>query len=992
MKTVHTSTHYTTAAGLARLLILGLALLASPVLLAQPSLGLTTQVVSDSPVPNALLLVDKVGAAPLLLDPDDHWGVIRAAGDLQTDIGEVSGVKPRLVTDGVVPKGTTAILIGTVGKSDLIDRLVKAKKLNVDAIRGKWESFIITTVESPMPGIERALVIAGSDKRGTIYGIYEISEQIGVSPWHWWADVPPKRKPVLFALPGRSIQGPPAVKYRGIFINDEEPALAGWSRAKYGSLNAKMYTHMFELLLRLRANYLWPAMWSSAFNEDDPDNPRLADAYGIVMGTSHHEPMIRAHKEWVAHKKDYGNGEWNYLTNESGLKRFFADGVRRNKAYESIMTMGMRGDGDVAMPDAGGLDANKKMIEKIIGDQQRIITEETGVDQRDVPQLWALFTEVQKYYDAGLKVPDNVTLLFTDDNVGNLRRLPTPVERKRSGGSGIYFHMDMNGGPFSYKWLNSNPLPKIWEQMNLANEYGANQIWIANVGDLKPLEVPIEFFLRMAWDPKAIKKEEIGQWTQRWAAREFGAAHATEIADLVASYAKYSAWRKPELVRPDTFSLTHYREAEKVSAAWNGLAERASRLKPAIPAEQQDAYYQLVLHPILALSNFIDLQIAAGRNRLYAEQGRFAANTEARRVNELFRRDQELSDFYNTGLADGKWNHMMDQTHIGYKDWRSPHVNLMPATATVAAGAPGTIGIAIDGSALAWPGTAEVATLPGFDSLNRQRSWIDVFSKDGQPPRYTVAADQPWIKLSRGAVPDSAKDERIWVDIDWSKVPIGPAKLSRITVTSEADSFVVQTFATLATDEERREGAAAFGGLAGPIAIDAQDAVRNVPGGGARWELVPDYGRGRGGMSVFPVTAPKAVDLNTAPRLEYPVYFAYSGIWQIDLLTSPTLDSYPGREVAIAIAIGDQAPQVNRVFPPGGNESESFLGKNHYKNTGNNARTMRFKVKIEAPGKYELRVIMVDPTIVLQKIVLSDSPLPDTYFGPPSQHLNFGSN
>ncbi|MGV7206317.1 glycosyl hydrolase 115 family protein [Oxalobacteraceae bacterium A2-2] len=915
---------------------------------------------------------------------------MRAARDLSNDIGVVSGNKPVVLNSTPAGGTRTAIIIGTIGKSRPIDQLVKSGKLNVDQVRGRWEAFVIATVEQPLPGIERALVIAGSDKRGAIYGIYEISEQIGVSPWYWWADVPPKRSPVLFAQAGVYTQGPPAVKYRGIFINDEEPALAGWARAKFGGLNARMYTHMFELLLRLRANYLWPAMWSSAFNEDDPDNPRLADAYGIVMGTSHHEPMIRSHREWLYHRPQYGNGEWNYLTNEAGLKRFFADGVRRNKAYESIMTMGMRGDGDVAMPDAGGLDANKRLIEKIIGDQQRIITDEMGIDQHQVPQLWALFTEVQKYYDAGLTVPDNVTLLFTDDNVGNLRRLPTPAERRRSGGAGIYFHMDMNGGPFSYKWLNSNPLPKIWEQMNLAHAYGADQIWIANVGDLKPLEIPIEFFLRMAWAPDAIGRQDIGAWTGRWAAREFGPEHAAEIADLVSRYAKYSAWRKPELVRPDTFSLVHYREAERVSEAWHDLSRRARALKAQIPPEQQDAYYQLVLHPILALSNFIDLYQAAGRNKLYADQGRYAANAEAERVLALFRRDQELSDYYNQQLAGGKWRHMMDQTHIGYQDWRSPPVNLLPSTTRVAPGAAGAIGIAVDGSAQAWPAGGQ-ARLPAFDSINKQRSYIEVFSRDDQPPRYVVSADQPWIRLAREPLPDGGKDERVWVEVDWSRVPAGPAQLARIKVEGGGQQWMVDAWATRASAEQAEAAAGAFGGLAGAIAFEATDAVRNLPGVGARWEAIPDYGRASGGMTIFPVTAATVHRAADAARLEYPVYFAHAGTWTVDLLTGPTLDNYPGRELAIALAVGDQAPQIARVFPGGQRGSEeSFLGKYHSRNTGNNARVMRFQVTLDKPGKQVLKIYMVDPTIVLQKLTVYDSPLPDSYFGPPPRPRNPG--
>jgi len=423
------------------------------------------------------------------------------------------------------PKGI-AIIVATLGKSSLVDNLVKAGTINAGAIAGKWESFVITTVEHPFPGVDQALVIAGSDKRGTIYGLYEISEQIGVSPWYWWADVPVKHHDNLFIKAGTYVQGPPVVKYRVIFINDEEPCFGPWAREKFGGINSKMYSHMFELLLRLRANFLWPAMWGKAFNEDDPLNPRVADEYGIVMGTSHHEPMIRAQQEWTKSHSQFGNGEWNYLANEEGLKKFWTEGIERNKNYESVVTVGMRGDGDLAMPDAGGLEANKKLLEKIIADQRQILAEHLSPEVPKIPQLWALFTEVQQYYDAGLKLPDDVTLLFCDDNVGDLRRLPTPEERKRSGGAGIYFHMDMHGGPFSYQWLNSSPLPKVQEQMNLACEYGATRIWLANVGDLKPLEIPLEFFIRMGWNPAAMTKDVVADYQRRWAEREFGREHA----------------------------------------------------------------------------------------------------------------------------------------------------------------------------------------------------------------------------------------------------------------------------------------------------------------------------------------------------------------------------------------------------------------------------------------------------------------------------------
>ena len=508
--------------------------------LAATSLGFPADIVTEKNEANALQLLRPDWVAPVYVDADDHPGVLRAAADLCADFERVGGQKPALNTRDR-PSGDTVVIAGTVGRSALIDQLVRSGKLSTTDLVGKWESFVIETVESPLPGVSRALVIAGSDKRGTIYGIYELSEQLGVSPWYWWADVPPKKRAEAYVLPGRFASGEPVVKYRGIFINDERPCLTEWTKEKFGGLTSKFYTKVYELLLRMRANYLWPAMWDNAFNEDDPENPRLADEYGIVMGTSHHEPLDRSQKEWTHNHQKYGNGEWNYVTNKDGLTQFWTDGLKRNGKYENILTMGMRGDGDMAMPDAGGMEANKKLLEQIITDQRSLISQHVNPDPTKVPQIWALFSEVQRYYDAGLRVPDDVTVLFADSNLGDLRRLPTAEElRQRSGGFGIYYHIDMHGGPYAYQWINTNPFWKISEQMTLAAEYGATRLWIVNVGDLKPLELPIEFFLRMAWNPAALNKDKVADYTRRWAEREFGPEHAAEIADVVARFTKYN--------------------------------------------------------------------------------------------------------------------------------------------------------------------------------------------------------------------------------------------------------------------------------------------------------------------------------------------------------------------------------------------------------------------------------------------------------------------
>lgn len=616
-------------------------------------------------------------AAPLYASAQDWPGVLRAARDLQADIHRVTQLTPTLTTDKA-PAGPEVVLIGTLGKSPLIDGLVKAGKLDAAGLTGKWETFVVQVVEKPLPGVARALVIAGSDKRGTIYGIYDVSQQMGVSPWYWWADVPVKPQPALHVAAGRHTQGEPQVKYRGIFLNDEAPALSGWAKEKFGGINSKMYVHVFELLLRLKGNYLWPAMWGNAFNDDDKQSPILADEYGIVMGTSHHEPMLRAQQEW----KRFGKGPWNYQTNEKTLQDFWRQGIVNMGTHESIVTVGMRGDGDEPMSE----DSNIALLEKIVADQRRIIGDVTGKPAAQTPQLWALYKEVQDYYDRGMRVPDDVTLLLCDDNWGNLRKLPKPGEKPRAGGYGIYYHFDYVGGPRNYKWVNTNPLPRIWEQMHLAHEYGANQIWIVNVGDLKPMELPISFFLDYAWNPGRISADQVAAYTRQWAARQFGDKHAPDIADILAKYAKYNARRKPELLDANTYSLTTG-EWAAVVAEYNALRTRAEAIEKQLPAAAQDAYFQLVLHPVLACANLNELYYTVALNREAAKTNQPTTNELAAQAKRLYDKDAALTRRYHA-LAGGKWNHMMDQTHIGYTYWQQPEQNAMPAVQTLPQPAP----------------------------------------------------------------------------------------------------------------------------------------------------------------------------------------------------------------------------------------------------------------------------------------------------------------
>ena len=593
--------------------------------------------------------------ATIVVDGNDWKGVIRAANDLSDDIRKVTGVSGavRLIDNG---KWTidNSIIVGTIGKSRAIDRLIKQKKLDVMRIKGHWEGYVIDVVDGN-------LVIAGNDKRGTIYGIYEISRRIGVSPWYWMADAPVVRQDELYYNDGYEYDWP-AVKYRGIFINDEWPSFGTWCQKRFGGVNSKAYEKIFELLLRLKANYFWPAMWATAFNEDDPESPRLADEMGIVMGTSHHEPMMRSHREYLNRKEQVG--PWDYATNKERVDQFFREGMERNKAYDNLVTIGMRGDGDVAM-GKGDDQENMKTLHNVIDGQRRIIRDIYGRADA-VPQLWAIFTEVQRYYDAGFTVPDDVTLLFCDNNWGYIRRKGTEKERKRKGGLGLYYHIDMNGGPWNDRWVNTTTVPKLREQLNLAYQSGIDRIWIINVGDLKPKEMPISFIMDYAWDPESVGAGDEQQgWLRQWTRSVLGGCAAEDVkeaADIIADYSKYNLWRKPEVQVPGLFN---YAEMLRLNNLWQSVVLRCEALKERIPAEAQDAFYQLVYYPAVA---------SAGVALIYNA----ATMGDSITVNHLMAKDQRLTDYYNKVLANGKWDGMMLDNHIGYSKWSIPDKNTHP--------------------------------------------------------------------------------------------------------------------------------------------------------------------------------------------------------------------------------------------------------------------------------------------------------------------------
>nr|MBX2857507.1 glycosyl hydrolase 115 family protein [Cellvibrionaceae bacterium] len=693
------------------------------------ALGDPSYVVEEDEKGEHFPLVSSEKLATLYVSSLDHKGVLRALENLQKDIRRVSGRAPKLATKLSQLRGNV-VFAGTIGSSPVIDKLVADRKIDVEKIQDKWEGYHIQVVDNPIPGIPKGLVIAGADRRGTTFGIYDISEQIGVSPWYFWADVPVKKKENIYILKTTVVQDAPLVKYRGIFLNDEAPALSSWAEENFGGFNHKFYVNVFELLLRLKANFLWPAMWDSAFADDDKKNMMLADEYGIVMSTSHHEPMMRAGKEW----NRYGKGPWEYSTNRDKIYKFWEKGAKRNRPYESVYTLGMRGQEDTPMSEG----ENIGLLESVIADQRQILTK-TFSDRElsRVPQVWSLYKEVQSFYEKGMRVPDDVTLLWSDDNWGNIRRLPTEEERSRSGGAGVYYHFDYVGGPRSYRWINTTPIAKIWEQMYLAWKYKATKIWIVNVGDLKPMEVPTEFFLRMAWQPKRWVRKNLKDYGVIWAEREFGAEHATEIAELIAAYTRHNGRRKPELQDQTTYSLLNYNEAQRIELELQTMVDGASQLYQKIPEESKNAFFQLVLHPVKASATLTQMYIASAMNRLYAQQGRADANKYGAKVRQLFLQDAQLKQQYHS-INGGKWNGLMNQSHIGYRNWNNPGGDQMPVIYEYKPGDYAEAGIAVEGVERAWPETANYELR--FTQTGKVSRWIEIFNRGNQAFKYNLEA------------------------------------------------------------------------------------------------------------------------------------------------------------------------------------------------------------------------------------------------------------
>ncbi len=594
------------------------------------------------------VLFDGKNAASILVETNADRAVVRAAEDLAADVERVTGTKPKLsqqAEDKLNP-----VIIGTLGQSKIIDRLAADGKLDVTGVRGEWESYVLQIVRKPLPGVKQALVIVGSDRRGTIYGIYQLSETIGVSPWYWWADVPVKKSNFV-ALRGDIFkQGPPAVKYRGIFLNDEDWGLRPWASKTFdpetGNIGPKTYAKVFELLLRLRANCLWPAMHhgTRAFNFY-PTNKEIADAYGIVMGSSHCEQMLRDNvDEW---ERD-GTGEYNYVVNRAGVLKYWEQRVRENGKFENLYTVGMRGIHDSGMPGGGTPAEQAERLHRIIADQRDLLRRWVNTNVAVVPQIFCPYKEVLALYRLAPDLPDDITLVWPDDNFGYVRQFSDARERRRGGGAGVYYHVSYYGAPRDYLWLCSTPPALIAEEMTKAFDCGANRLWMLNVGDLKPAELDMEFFLRLAWNPQSWNGTNTYDLLAQQLARDFGPADAPELTTILAEYYRLNFQRKPEHAGFPANNLFSAAEAAQRLDAWRKLSARTGAVEKQLPPEWHDAFFELVGYPVKAAAAMNEKCLA----------GSAAAEDEIHR----------LTDIYNNQIAGGKWRYMMSSNPRGQVD------------------------------------------------------------------------------------------------------------------------------------------------------------------------------------------------------------------------------------------------------------------------------------------------------------------------------------
>lgn len=921
-------------------------------------------------------LVEGKKAAPVCYDSSDFDVVKEVVTLFAEDVKSVTGVKPALHSKGAV-KSKHAVIVGTIGRSKLVDNLITSGKLKVGPVRGSWERFIIKTVDNPLPGVEKALVIAGSDRRGTAYGVFTLSESIGVSPWNWWADVPAKKQKALFVPETDFTSKSPSIKYRGIFINDEGWGITPWAGKTYDpqlkDIGPKTYAKVFELLLRLKANMLAPAMHpsSGAFNKY-AENKVVADKYAIIMSSSHCEPLLYNNTtEWDKPTM----GEWNYATNKEGIMKILDKRVSENSPYENVYTIAMRGihdEGIIGIPK----EKQVEMLETVMEDQRSLLSKYINKPIEEIPQIFVPYKEVLDIYEKGLNVPEDITIVWPDDNFGYLKRLSNPSERKRKGGAGVYYHLSYLGEPHDYLWLNTTPPALMYEELRKAYDTGAQRYWLLNVGDIKPGELGLQLFVDMAWDIDRFSYENINDFQVQYLTRIFGEQYKTDLQDILGSYYQLAFQRKPEamgwgwewnkgdqreIVHDTDFSFLNYNEAENRLAEYDRIENKAKKIWNGLAEAYKPAFYELLYYPVAGASLMNKKMLTAQKNRWYANQKRAATNKTAELAKTYQDSIQLITNYYNQQL-NGKWNHMMDVP----PGWVATYQN-MPPVSTIAVQDKAEMGLLVPGSNPEY-GHYNVYTLPCFNPYSKKKYSIEVYNKGKSAFDWEAKAAQNWIRLSKSKGRVELED-RLEVSVDWAQAPVGERISGEIILTGagKEEKVYVSLFNPASPRPEELKGL--YYEENGYISINPAEYHRKDANEGSKIQVIEGLGYENSCLQLGNVTS------TSRGSAEYDFYAFNSGTAVLHIFSLPlfAVDANSDTKYGVMLDNGMMKRPVTASREYSNAWKENVIRNNAIYTT---------TVVIDKPGKHTLKIFTDNPGVIIQKIILDTGGLKKSYLGP----------
>ena len=997
----------------------------------------------------------------LYIDPKDseYDGISLIAETLKSDLNRVIGEKVedeekavesenglKIITDKSEISGKV-IIAGTYGENgnEVINELIENGKIDVTDLQDKWECYLMQVVRSPMSGVEEALIIVGTNKRGTIYGLLHISEIIGISPWVWWADVLPDVQEKV-VLPGEQcnlISKEPSIKYRGIFLNDEAPSLTTWTKNRYGGRNEYFYRQVFVLLLRLKANYLWPSMWDDIFSEDGKDdknaNAKLADQYGIIMGTSQHEPCYRAGKEWSLYYKNdlnYNSAQaWNKYNKpgEQGydarvnqeIEEFWSKGVERNKNYDNICTVGMRGENDSTLPAADNPPKYAELLNYIINKQKELL-----LNQKDSnPTQLVIYKEVEDAWYAGeLYNKDcmkNTYAMFCDDNWSYMRTLPTLEQQKTIAGLGMYYHFDYVGAPKSYTWVQNVQISRVWDQMSIAYDYGIDDVWIVNVGDLKPMELDISYFLDLAYDYETYGingYEKLEEYKKNWALKQFYKSDETglskedceTIASLISRYLDLQTKRKVEHVLynkadscSDMFSVDNYHEALDILEECEDIMKKAQEIYERVPDELKSSYYQLVYYPAMAVPNVLRIQIYAALNNKYANLGLLVANGFGQKCKDAISLDNELFDEYNNKMPGTiehgtKWQGMIScgqKYHIGLQQWDRDS-GVLPSLKDVQKGNDNNMQVLVESITDSFKkiiSNGGEATLPAFHNIKGEIYEIQLCTKGGQY-NYAVNTEQDWIYLAQNKYEDNKSNslegtvseiQSIYVGINWEKLE--QSSKGTIIIKSGNNNIKVNVEANIVdlTGIESKTYVMTYG----YATIDVAKYNNLVEGKGINNEgkevdnkflVIPDNGKYRSALRTISstITYENANDLKNAPYAEYKVYVPEDGTYTLQSQFNPTSNLVYGKvrlRYGLSIDGGniEIIGTINNQYLAGTWKQGTWTVDIEYNSRKSEKTNLNLK-----KGVHTIRYYQCDPNVALIRMVLYNGKLSNVYGSP----------